>query len=207
MPDSATGSTAPVCGAAPLPRGNPSLTPASKSPIPLGTPPNARASGPMGVGCTLRATCLARATSPRYTATTPSFGRALVPLAGDYNGDGVVDAADYTVWRDTLGSVTNLAADGNSDGMIDAGDVDVWRAHFGQTAGSGAAASNIAVPEPQSVSLLTLSSVGLIWICIRTRRVRAAPAEDQSRDAGYALRSARLLSTADDENRRPVLCI
>ena len=24
-------------------------------------------------------------------------------LTGDYNGNGIVDAADYTVWRDTLG--------------------------------------------------------------------------------------------------------
>ena len=25
-------------------------------------------------------------------------------LAGDFNGDGTVDAADYTVWRDGLGT-------------------------------------------------------------------------------------------------------
>ena len=30
-------------------------------------------------------------------------------VPGDYNGNGVVDAADYTVWRDTLGSTTDLA--------------------------------------------------------------------------------------------------
>ena len=40
---------------------------------------------------------------------------------GDYNGDGKVDAADYTVWRDTLGSTTDLRADGNGNGSIDAG--------------------------------------------------------------------------------------
>src|SRR5262249_39970448 len=35
----------------------------------------------------------------------------IAPLPGDYNGDGIVDAADYTVWTDSLGSTTNLAAD------------------------------------------------------------------------------------------------
>ena len=26
-----------------------------------------------------------------------------ITLPGDYNADGIVDAADYTVWRDNLG--------------------------------------------------------------------------------------------------------
>ena len=65
-------------------------------------------------------------------------------LFGDYNQNGVVDAADYIVWRTTLGNaVANYSgADGDGDGMIDQDDYDVWRAHFGQTlpppgAGSG----------------------------------------------------------------------
>ena len=48
-------------------------------------------------------------------------------LLGDYNGDDIVDAADYTVWRDSIGSTTNIAADGNGNGVIDNGDFDVWR--------------------------------------------------------------------------------
>jgi hypothetical protein len=52
-------------------------------------------------------------------------------LIGDYNGDGNVGAADYTVWRDTLGSMTNLAADGNANGEIDPGDYDTWKENFG----------------------------------------------------------------------------
>ena len=38
------------------------------------------------------------------------YDAAVPPLSGDYNGNGVVDAADYTVWRDTLGSTTDLAS-------------------------------------------------------------------------------------------------
>ena len=47
-------------------------------------------------------------------------------LAGDYNFDGRVDAADFTVWRETEGSATNLAADGNRDGVVDEADRSVW---------------------------------------------------------------------------------
>src|SRR5262249_14859890 len=36
--------------------------------------------------------------------------------SGDYNGDGVVDAADYTFWRDRVGS-TDLRADGDGNGV------------------------------------------------------------------------------------------
>jgi hypothetical protein len=57
-------------------------------------------------------------------------------LTGDYNQNGVVDAADYTVWRDTLGQ-TGLTpfsgADGDGDGTVDPDDYSVWKAHFGQS--------------------------------------------------------------------------
>jgi hypothetical protein len=97
----------------------------------------------------------------------PWSNAATVP--GDYNGDGVVDAADYTVWRDSLGSTTNLAADGNINGRIDEGDFDVWRQHFGQTAPSGTGAAASAVPEPAS-RLLWLLATGLTALCRRSRR-------------------------------------
>lgn len=57
-------------------------------------------------------------------------------LAGDYNQNGVVDAADYTVWRDQLGSDVPAfqGADGNGDTLIDLEDYMVWKANFGRTA-------------------------------------------------------------------------
>jgi reprolysin-like metallo-peptidase family M12B len=66
-------------------------------------------------------------------------------LTGDYNHNGIVDAADYSVWRDTLGSVTNLSADGNGDRVINIGDYTVWKTNFGRTGAGGVGA---AVPEP-----------------------------------------------------------
>jgi beta-glucanase (GH16 family) len=74
-------------------------------------------------------------------------------LAGDYNGDGKVDTADYVAWRQSLGqSGIGLAADGSGNGTVDQSDYNTWRSNFGNTsAGAGAAASLIAaVPEPTS---------------------------------------------------------
>ena len=89
-------------------------------------------------------------------------------LPGDYNHDGIVDASDYTVWRDTLGQTgAGLAADGSGptpgtpDGVVDQLDYDFWRANFGNTSGAGSAA---AVPEPATLTqvlVLFALAVGL----------------------------------------------
>ena len=81
-------------------------------------------------------------------------------LTGDYNGNGVVDAPDYTVWRDSLGQMgSGLAADGNGDNKIDAADFGVWKSNFGQSApGAGAGSLDGAqVPEPACWLLLLVS--------------------------------------------------
>lgn len=75
----------------------------------------------------------------------------VLPLAGDYNRDGSVDAADYTVWRDSVGRfVANYhAADGNGNGLVDQEDYDVWKLNFGAALSGGGAATG-AIPEPPS---------------------------------------------------------
>ena len=84
-----------------------------------------------------------------------------ITIAGDYNGNGIVDAADYTVWRDTLGQMgTGLAADGEFDQVINGTDLFVWKTHFGMHVGSGAGAEAAAVvPEPATLVTLLLASV------------------------------------------------
>jgi rhamnogalacturonan endolyase len=74
-------------------------------------------------------------------------------LAGDYNSDNVVDSADYTVWRDTLGSTSDLRADGDGDRAVGPGDYDVWKQNFGAIASGkgGAAASQFARSELSEV--------------------------------------------------------
>lgn len=79
-----------------------------------------------------------------------------LPIPGDYNSDGLVDAADYTVWRDTLGAtgVTPLSgADGNGDGEVTIADYSLWKSNYDGLA-SPAAASNI--PEPATFVLASL---------------------------------------------------
>ena len=85
-------------------------------------------------------------------------------LPGDYNFDNIVDAADYTTWRNTLGQTgVALPGDGNNDGTVDSGDYNLWRARFGQTAAAGATGSASAgVPEPVSFILLCVGTLSLL---------------------------------------------
>ena len=87
-------------------------------------------------------------------------------LAGDYNQNGVVDTADFVVWRDSIGTMgAGLAADGNHDNKITQLDYNIWKANFGTTidgGGEGSAEQHLAVPEPASLSLLGLGAVTLL---------------------------------------------
>ena len=91
----------------------------------------------------------------------------LVPpsLTGDYNHNGVVDAADYVVWRNAEGTTNTLPND-LIGGTIGQPQYDQWRSHFGQTAGSGASAT-ATVPEPATLMLLMCAAAG--W-CLRRGR-------------------------------------
>jgi hypothetical protein len=86
-------------------------------------------------------------------------------LPGDYNANGVVDAADYVLWRNG-GPLLNDPTSG-----VQPGDYDVWRANFGKVAGAGAATDHLstiranagaAVPEPASWMLLVVC--GALWM-------------------------------------------
>jgi rhamnogalacturonan endolyase len=81
-------------------------------------------------------------------------------LPGDYNYDGVVDAADYTVWRNSLGSSESLAADGNFDGVVDGLDYDTWKQNFGKSLPTGSAANSAgnSVPEPATFVIALLAT-------------------------------------------------
>jgi hypothetical protein len=84
-----------------------------------------------------------------------------VGLSGDYNQNGVVDAADYVVWRNNLGSTINLTADGDANGIVDSGDYNYWRARFGNTAGA-TSSSTAAVPEPMTSVLIGLAAGAIL---------------------------------------------
>jgi hypothetical protein len=103
-----------------------------------------------------------------YSSPT-SLSIVAPPVAGDYNNNGVVDLADYVLWRNNQGTSTVLPNDAIG-GRIGLAQFDQWRAHFGQTGGisSGALASG-AIPEPATLSLIILGALGT-W----TRRRRRA---------------------------------
>ena len=106
-----------------------------------------------------------------------SYDRAEGSLApeptGDYNGNGVVDAADYVEWRSTLDQPAVPAgsgADGDESGTIDAGDSAFWAARFGNTVpGAGGGAGGTAVPEPATIALLL---VGAVFVACCAGRAR-----------------------------------
>jgi sugar lactone lactonase YvrE len=84
-----------------------------------------------------------------------TWSRPAVSPVGDFNSDGIVDAADYVVWRKGLGTTYTQ------------NDYNVWRANYGATAaggsGSGATGFSSAVPEPASIALLATALLGLAF--------------------------------------------
>ena len=86
-------------------------------------------------------------------------GQVMQSVPGDYNGNGIVDATDYTVWRDTLGSTTDFRADGDGNHLVNANDYTFWKTRFGNISGSGSLTAANNVPEPTCFALWL---VGLI---------------------------------------------
>lgn len=114
------------------------------------------------------------ATNDVQTYELEIAAEASVP--GDYNSDGVVDAADYAVWRNRVGT-GDATADGSGslagvpDGVIDSQDYQWWRQHFGQSTGNhGTLGSAIPVAEPTCI-VLGLASMAAIAGVVRPRRL------------------------------------
>jgi hypothetical protein len=100
------------------------------------------------------------------------------PQPGDYNGNHIVDAADYTVWRNNLGSADETALRGGGNGMngVDYGDYELWKLNYGLTnvpLTSGASLST-AVPEPTSFHLFGVAAtIAAAWGRCRFTRNRS----------------------------------
>jgi Subtilase family len=135
--------------------------------------------------------------------STLSIAASIPELPGDYSGNGHVDAADYTVWRDTLGSNTNLRADGNLNGVIDVADWGVWKQNFGRTASAS------AVPEPPGM-IWSLLAFGIASRHKRSRRHRHAnPSTRLIGDPGHELYAEDEDPIVDRQSFRPeseILC-
>ncbi len=103
---------------------------------------------------------------------TASLSVLINPFAAkdnaDFNGDGVVDGADFLIWQQNVGSGTlQNQGDAENDGDVDNNDLDVWKAQYGSP--PPLSAIN-AVPEPTSMAFVALASV---WFSTaRYRKVR-----------------------------------
>ncbi len=85
-------------------------------------------------------------------------------LAGDYNGNGIVDAADYVLWRKNVGQPSQTLPNDTTGVIIGDAQYNLWRSNLGSTTAvpAGASAESAsAVPEPSSMCLLILSFAAL----------------------------------------------
>jgi len=107
-----------------------------------------------------------------YFVTGADIWRIEAGLKGDYNDDGRVDAADYTMWRDQLG--TDGSGLSNRDpamtGVVGAADFDIWKQFFGNDAQASPWLASEPIPEPASGFVFTSAALLLMHRC-RTRRV------------------------------------
>ncbi len=83
--------------------------------------------------------------------------KVVAGLTGDFNYSGAVDAADYTVWRDGLGTAYTQSQ------------YQVWRDSYGRTLSAAAT----SVPEPAGLSA-ALAGAGLLAGALSRRRGRRA---------------------------------
>lgn len=89
----------------------------------------------------------------------------------DFNGDFLVDGADFLIWQRNLGATNALltAGDADRDGVVGTGDLAVWQEEFGLSLESypgapSASSANVAtVPEP-SVAVLGVSAFAALLV-------------------------------------------
>jgi hypothetical protein len=95
---------------------------------------------------------------------------AVAAFSGDYDLNGTIGPEDYSLWKSSFGSTTNLAADGNYSGIVDAADYTIWRDQFDMNVGAEiGGASRASVPEPAGTLLVLVALIG-ISVNVRARR-------------------------------------
>jgi hypothetical protein len=142
-------------------------------------------------------------TPPIFVVTGPS---------GDYNGSGDVDAADFVLWRRTVGSMSDLRADGDHDGIVGQSDYAIWRSNFGASIVM-AATSGSLTELAHSVEIAEALSLGgfgkQLDSLVEPLRLTGSASPRVERRASFRLATfeksdALLLSTASNRSRQKV---
>jgi hypothetical protein len=84
------------------------------------------------------------------------------PGAGDFNADGVVDAADLDRWKagaGTTSAATHWDGDADGDQDVDGADLLMWQQRLGSVTPVTAAAASVPEPSGMLVALLALGGV------------------------------------------------
>lgn len=108
-------------------------------------------------------------TNQVYSYLTSKYLGGAQFLGGDYNGDGIVDAGDYVVWRDNLGQFVGLPNEkpaAASEGFVDEEDYDYWLVNYGMRVAS--LPNSVHVAEPATGGCAT----ALFVMAIVARRLR-----------------------------------
>jgi autotransporter-associated beta strand protein len=80
-------------------------------------------------------------------------------IPGDFNGNGRVDAADYTAWRKIENTSSALPNDNGLGVPIGQSHYVLWRENFGVGAASSSGLGEAAVPEPTTLILATIVAI------------------------------------------------
>jgi hypothetical protein len=115
-----------------------------------------------------------------YRLDVASIPNLFPRLDGDFNADGIVDTADYVVWKKTFGSDSQLVADASRNALVDLTDYDIWNSNFGAHGSAGG--PSLSIPEPANWLLLAVVAFAVISLPNRVvldshgcrRRARAA---------------------------------
>jgi hypothetical protein len=141
-------------------------------------------------------------TPPIFVVTGPN---------GDYNGSGNVDAADFVLWRRTVGSMSDLRADGDHDGIVGQRDYAIWRSNFGASIAMAATSGSLTelTHSGEIAGALSLGEFGKqLDSLVEQSRLTGSTSPRVERRASFRpstfAKSDLLLSAASNRSRQEV---